>query len=66
MTDYEAIEFAEKMVDGFEKAALAGLSEITLYSSEKGIEACKRVIELAKRNPRYICETCKLRRESEG
>lgn len=58
LTDETAIDYAKRVIKNSEKVILAGLpaTELRLYTTDKGLEMLKRVVELADREP---CEDAK-------
>lgn len=57
MTDRESIRYVKRVIKNSEKVFFAGqpAHEVRLYTTDKGLEMLKRVVELAEREP---CEDC--------
>lgn len=57
MTDKEAVAYVKKVIKNSEKVIFAGqpVNEVRLYTTDKGLEMLKRVVELADREP---CPDC--------
>lgn len=58
MKDKEAVDYVKSVIKNSEKVIFAGqpVNELRLYTTDKGLEMLKRVVELADREP---CEDCK-------